>query len=61
MPQKLFCPKCNKLLIKNWDLVIDDPVVMDMARIKEKNGEIKEIVCHNCKRRLRYFVENTKN
>lgn len=24
--QKLYCPKCNKLIIKNFDLVIDDIV-----------------------------------
>ena len=57
MPQRLLCPKCNKLLIKNEDLVIDDPIVMDLTRIKETDKEIKVITCHNCKRRLRYFVD----
>ena len=57
MPQRLLCPKCNKLLIKNEDLVIDDPIVMDLAKIKETDKEIKVITCHNCKRRLRYFVD----
>ena len=57
MPQRLLCPKCNKLLIKNEDLVIDDPIVMDLARIKETDKEVKVITCHNCKRRLRYFVD----
>lgn len=57
MPQKLLCPKCNKVLIKNEDLVIDEPVIMDLERIKTTDKEIHTITCHNCKRRLRYFVD----
>lgn len=58
MAQKLYCPICQKLLIKNYDLVINEPVVMDLAQIKQTDKEIKEIVCHSCKRRLRYFVDD---
>lgn len=54
--QKIFCPVCGHLLIKNFDLVIDDPVIMDLEQIKATDKEIKEITCHKCKRRLRYFV-----
>ena len=57
MPQKLLCPKCNKVLIKNEDLVIDEPVIMDLERIKATDKEIHTIICHNCKRRIRYFVD----
>jgi len=55
--QRLECPVCGKLLIKNCDLVIDDPIVMDLERIKSTEKEIKTIVCHNCKRKLRYFID----
>ena len=55
--QKLYCPKCGKLLIKNTDLVIDNPIVMDLDRIKSTDKEVKTITCHNCKRRLRYYIE----
>ena len=58
MAQKLHCPICQKLLIKNYDLVIDEPIVMDLARIKETDKEVREIVCHSCKRRLRYFIDD---
>jgi transcription elongation factor Elf1 len=57
MPQRLECPVCHKVLIKNTDLVIDEPVVMDLERIKATDKEIKTITCENCKRRLRYFVD----
>lgn len=56
MAQKLCCPVCGKLLIKNVDLVIDNPVIMDLEKIKATDKEIKTIVCHNCKRKLRYFI-----
>ena len=55
--QKIYCPICDALLIKNYDLVIDYPVVMDIERIKETDKEVKEIVCHKCKRRIRYFID----
>lgn len=58
--QKIFCPMCGNLVIKNFDLVIDNPVVMDLKRIKETDKDIREIVCHSCKRRLRYFVDDKK-
>lgn len=58
MGQKLVCPMCHKVLIENDDLVIDKPVVMDLERIKATDKEIKVIKCHNCKRRLRYFVDD---
>ena len=57
MSQKLICPMCHKVLIKNEDLVIDDPVIMDLEKIKATDKEVKTITCHNCKRRLRYFVD----
>ena len=57
MAQKLICPMCHKILIKNEDLVIDDPVVMDLEKIKNTDKEVKIITCHNCKRRLRYFID----
>lgn len=58
MSQKLYCPICGKILIKNYDLVIDDPIVMDLARIKATTKEVKEITCHSCKRRFRYFIDD---
>ena len=57
MPQKLICPMCGKVLIKNEDLVIDDPIIMDLNRIKSTDKPINVITCHNCKRRLRYFID----
>ena len=58
MAQKLYCPVCGKILIKNYDLVVDSPVIMDLERIKATDKEVHEITCHSCKRRLRYFVED---
>lgn len=55
--QKLYCPKCNKLLIKNADLIIDEPVVFSLEKIMETDNEVKTIVCHNCKRKIKYYVE----
>ena len=52
MAQKIYCPVCGKILIKNYDLVVDSPV------IKATDKEVHEITCHSCKRRLRYFVED---
>lgn len=60
MPQRLECPMCHKILIKNEDLVIDAPVIMDLEKIKATDKEIKTIICHNCKRRLRYFVDDVE-
>ena len=57
MPQRLVCPMCHKVLIKNEDLVISEPVVMDLERIKATDKKVNTIVCHNCKRKLRYFVD----
>lgn len=57
MSQRLECPICHKVLIENEDLVIDEPVIMDLDRIKATDKDIKVIKCHNCKRRLRYFVD----
>ena len=59
--QKLYCPICGKLLIKNTDLVIDDPVVMDLDRIKSTDKKVKTITCHNCKRRLRYYIDKEQD
>lgn len=57
MPQKIYCPKCGELLIKNWDLVIDTPIILDIGKIKEKNEKPSEIKCEKCKRRIRYLVD----
>ena len=57
MAQKLYCPKCGKLLIPNDDLIIDDKVVFDLDKIKATIKEIKTIKCNNCKRRIRYFID----
>ena len=55
--QKIFCPVCHKQLIRNEDLVIDNKVVFDIERIKTTDQPIKRITCDNCKRRLKYFIE----
>lgn len=57
MAQKLYCPMCKKLLIANDDLVINEPVVFDLDRLKETDKEVKHIKCDNCKRRIRYFID----
>lgn len=61
MSQKLKCPMCGNILIKNEDLVIDNPVIMDLEKIKSTDKEVKTITCHRCKRRIRYFVEDKKD
>lgn len=49
---------CYKVLIKNTDLVIDEPIIMDLEKIKNTDKEIKTITCHNCKRKIRYYIDN---
>lgn len=61
MAQKLYCPACHKLLIDNWDLVIDNPIIMDIDKIKGSENDIKRITCHNCKRRIKYYIDNKNN
>lgn len=58
MAQKIYCPICNKQLIKNDDLVINDKIVFDLDKIKGTTKPIKRIVCDNCKRRLKYFIDD---
>ena len=58
MAQKLRCPMCRKILIKNEDLVIDDTVVFDLEKVKTTDKPISQITCHNCKRRIRYYIDN---
>lgn len=58
MAQKLYCPMCHALLIANDDLVTSDEVVFDLKQLKETDREIRHIKCNNCKRRIRYFVNN---
>lgn len=55
--QHLKCPICHNLLIKNVDLVTDDPVVFDLNRISETNKDINTIICRNCKRKLKYYID----
>lgn len=57
MAQKLLCPMCHKILIRNEDLVIAEPVVFDIEKIKATDKPISQIVCHNCKRRIKYFID----
>jgi uncharacterized protein YbaR (Trm112 family) len=57
MAQKLYCPICHKQLIKNDDLVISNKVVFDLEKIKATDKPIKRIECPNCKRSLRYVIE----
>lgn len=57
MAQKIICPICHSLIIKNTDLVIDDPIVMDIERVKNTDQPVNTITCHNCKRRLKYFID----
>ena len=56
--QKLTCPVCFKVLIKNEDLVTDKKVVFDFEKIKTTNKPIRKIRCFNCKRTLKYFIED---
>ena len=56
MAQKLLCPMCHKILIRNEDLVIEKPVIFDIEKIKATEKPISQITCHNCKRRIKYFI-----
>ena len=58
MAQKLRCPVCKELLINNPDLVVENEVVFDYEKIKKTDKPVSIIKCHNCKRRLKYFVED---
>jgi hypothetical protein len=49
---------CGKILIKNEDLVIDEPVVFDLEKVKATDKPISQITCHNCKRRIRYYIDD---
>ena len=57
MAQKLYCPMCNKILIENDDLVVDDKVIFDLDKLKTTEKPVKHIKCYNCKRRIRYFID----
>ena len=56
MAQKLYCPMCKKLLIKNSDLVTDEEVVLDLNLVKTTEKKVKCIKCENCKRKIKYFI-----
>lgn len=56
MAQKLRCPICGKILIKNFDLVTDKPVIFALEQVKMSGKPIRQITCHNCKRRIRYII-----
>lgn len=58
MAQKLLCPMCYKILIRNEDLVIDAPVVFDLEKVKATDKPVSQILCHNCKRRIKYFIDD---
>lgn len=58
MAQKLYCPMCHALLIANDDLVIDSDVVFDLDKIKNTEKEVRHIKCENCKRRIRYYIND---
>ena len=58
MAQKLLCPMCHKILIRNEDLVIEKPVVFDIDKIKATEKPTSQITCHNCKRRIKYFIDD---
>lgn len=58
MAQKLRCPMCGKILIKNEDLVTEKPVIFEIDKIKATAKPISQITCHNCKRRIRYFIDD---
>ena len=58
MAQKLLCPMCHKILIRNEDLVIEKPVVFDIDKIKATDKPTSQITCHNCKRRIKYFIDD---
>lgn len=57
MAQKIQCPICKAILIANEDLVIDDKIEFDYEKIKETDKEVKIIKCHNCKRRIKYYID----
>lgn len=57
--QKLFCPVCGKLLIKNVDLVTDKPVSFEIDEVKNApKDKVGVIMCYNCKRRIKYIVKD---
>lgn len=57
--QKLFCPVCGKLLIKNVDLVTDKPVSFEIDEVKNvPKDKVGVIMCYNCKRRIKYTVKD---
>lgn len=58
MSQKLFCPICHNLLIKNYDLVIAEKVEFNLRKIKNSGRPIRKIRCHNCKRTLKYYIDD---
>lgn len=57
MAQKLRCPMCGKILIKNEDLVTEKPVIFEIEKIKVTKKPTSQITCHNCKRRIKYFID----
>jgi len=69
MSRKLYCPICHGSLVKGDvnglidELFVpkDGEMVFDLAKVKEMEqtnpAKIKKIRCYNCKRQLRYFVE----
>jgi len=56
--QKLYCPVCHKQLIKNDDLVIDKKVVFNFDKVQNTDKPIKKIRCFNCKRYVKYYIED---
>lgn len=58
MAQKIFCPVCHKQLISNDDLVIDKKVVFNFEEIDKTTKPVKKIRCFNCKRWIKYFVDD---
>jgi len=56
--QKLCCPICHSQLIKNDDLVIDKKIVFNLKLVQQTKKPVKKIRCFNCKRDLKYFVED---
>lgn len=49
---------CHALLIANDDLVTDSEVIFDLDKLKNAEKEIRHIKCENCKRRIRYYVND---
>lgn len=57
--QKLRCPMCGSLLIKNCDLVTDKKVEFGLDEIKAaKPEEVGKIKCYNCKRQIKYLLKD---